>query len=127
MLNPGRLSTKCTLCTESFRSPSVRKAGSGNAVSALRVVEVVAVASSLANDLSWLDGRQERLVREDALPGRAGFGRSTHPRVVRRYRVYRARGWLMISSLAGSERVRRLSRHRTRSASQCGVSCGPRA
>ncbi len=33
----------------------------------------------------------------------------------------------MISSLAGSERVRRLLRHRNRSASPCGVSCGPRA
>ncbi len=36
-------------------------------------------------------------------------------------------GWLMTSSLADSERVRRLLRHHTRSASQCGVSCGPRA
>src|SRR4051812_40238620 len=36
-------------------------------------------------------------------------------------------GWRMISSLADSGRVRRRLRHRTRSAPQCGVSCGPRA
>lgn len=36
-------------------------------------------------------------------------------------------GWRMASSLADSERVRRLLRHHTRSASPCGVSCGPRA
>ena len=33
----------------------------------------------------------------------------------------------MVAGLAGSERVRRHSRHHTRSAPSCGVSCGPRA
>jgi hypothetical protein len=41
--------------------------------------------------------------------------------------TWTVRDWLMVSSLADSERVRRLLRHRTRSAPPCGVSCGPRA
>lgn len=61
------------------------------------------------------------------MPDRISFGPFGPTRRTLAQALKLARGWHMVSSLADSERVRRLLRHHTRSASPCGVSYGPRA